>query len=148
MLSSKEFFQKYNMNMTEYLTLPAFSLAVYGAKYYNEEHNIKVIKGLPEKHIRQAYFGGNVGVYVPDNLKGQILNDLFVYDMNSQYPNAMLNDMPVGNPVFTNSTDLNSFFGFCYGTIIPPKNASLTQLYIQCRHEDGSISNPKTPFKR
>jgi len=109
MLSSKEFFQKYNMNMTEYLTLPAFSLAVYSTKYYNEEHNIKFIKGLPEKQIKQAYFSGNISVYVPNNSKGQILNNLFVYDMDSQYLNAMLNNIPIGNPVFTNIHDGYSF---------------------------------------
>ena len=38
--------------------------------------------------------------------------------MNSQYPSAMLNDMPVRDPVLSNDTDLDSYFGFCYANII------------------------------
>jgi len=41
--------------------------------------------------------------------------------MNSQYPAAMLNDMPVGDPVISNDTNLDNYFGFCYANIIPPK---------------------------
>lgn len=35
--------------------------------------------------------------------------------MNSQYPRAMLNDMPVGNPTLSLEKDLNKIFGFVYG---------------------------------
>lgn len=38
----------------------------------------------------------------------------FVYDVNSQYTNAILEDIPVGNPVLSLSNDLNSYFGFVY----------------------------------
>ncbi len=34
----------------------------------------------------------------------------------------MLEDIPVGNPVLSLSNDLNSYFGFVYAEIIPPKN--------------------------
>jgi len=37
--------------------------------------------------------------------------------LNSQYPFAMLNYMPVGNPVFTTKNNLNNIFGFVYGEV-------------------------------
>jgi|ERR1700742_1220462 len=147
-LSNEQFFNKTNMNITKYLTLPSYSLAVYSANYYDESNHIKVIKGLPEKNIREAYFGGNAGVYLSDKMKGKIHNNLYIYDMNSQYPNAMLKDMPVGNPVFTTTTNLSSFFGFAYGTITPPTTDKLRVAYIQYRNEDGSVTIPREKFKR
>jgi hypothetical protein len=33
--------------------------------------------------------------------------------MNSQYPYAMLNDMPVGNPILNSEKDFNNFFWIC-----------------------------------
>ena len=36
----------------------------------------------------------------------------FYYDMNSQYPNAMLNDMPIGNPTYTTDKNLDNIFGW------------------------------------
>jgi len=39
--------------------------------------------------------------------------------MNSQYSYAMLEDMPIGNPIFTTETKLENIFGFVYGEITP-----------------------------
>jgi hypothetical protein len=54
-----------------------------------------------------------------EDVKGQI-NKGFHSDMNSQYPKAMLNKLPVGDPVFSTNTDLSYYFGFVYALIIPP----------------------------
>lgn len=64
--------------------------------------------------------------------------------MNSQYPSSMLNDLPVGNPVLTNSDDLDSFFGFCYAHITPPND--LHHYILPFREEDGNVCLPNTPF--
>lgn len=53
-----------------------------------------MIKGEIEKEIRTSYFGGNVEVYSNE------VSNAYYYDLNSQYPKAMLQDMPVGNPIF------------------------------------------------
>jgi len=50
-----------------------------------------MIKGVVEKDIRSAYFGGSVMVLE----KGKEINAGFGYDMNSQYPNAMLHYIPL-----------------------------------------------------
>ena len=60
-----------------------------------------MIKGQVEDDIRMSYFGGNVDVLVNEITEG------YLYDMNSQYPYAMLNDMPVGDPMYSTEKDLN-----------------------------------------
>jgi len=40
--------------------------------------------------------------------------------MNSQYPAAMLLDMPIGDPVLSLETNLDKIFGFVYGEITAP----------------------------
>lgn len=67
-----------------------------------------MIKGGLETKIRSSYFGGNVEVYINQIGGG------YYYDMNSQYPKAMLNDMPIGNPVLSLETNLDNIFGFCF----------------------------------
>ena len=61
-----------------------------------------------DKIIREAYFGWHNAVYVNFRENGG-----YFYDMVSQFPNLMLNDMPVGNPVLTNENSIDNFCGFC-----------------------------------
>ena len=67
--------------------------------------------------------------------------------MNSQYPYAMLNDMPIGNPKFTYVKNLNGFFGFVYSEIIPPKKNILKNLILPYRNEIGEIKFSRSKFK-
>lgn len=136
-------FERYKLNMTDFLTLPSLAKAIYTSNYYNEDHEIKVIKGVVESEIRSAYYGGMVQNLAPKEVitKGE------AYDMNSQYPNSMLQDMPVGNPTFTDEKDLDKLFGFTYGKVIPPRD--LKVLLIRDRQEGSGIAiYPRTPLKR
>ena len=71
-----------------------------------------MIKGQVEKDIRSAYHGGVINVY-----NNQEIKNAYYYDINSQYPNAMLGDIPLGNPVFSTDKNLDNIFGFVYGKI-------------------------------
>jgi len=66
--------------------------------------------------------------------------------MNSQYPNAMLKDMPTGNPVLTTEKDLNKLFGFSYGLITPPSEEQLRVPLLRQRI-DGETIYPRKPYK-
>jgi hypothetical protein len=110
--------------------------------YNSNSKSIKMIKGNIEKDIRNSYFGGNVDVFINEIYNG------FYYDMNSQYPRAMLEDMPVGNPIFTTETDLFKIFGFVYGEITAPMESELRVPIIQYRDEDGNVTCPRGKFKR
>ena len=84
-----------------------------------------MIKGQVEDDIRMSYFGGNVDVYVNE------INEGFLYDMNSQYPNAMLNDKPVGNPVYSTDKFLDKNIWFVYGKVTAPSEDVLRVPFIQ-----------------
>lgn len=108
-------FKNYSLNITKFSTAPALSLGIFTSGYYEEDKNkIKMVKGKVEEDIRQSYFGGNVVVYNNEIFKG------FGYDMNAQYPKAMLKDMPVGNPIYTTDQNLDNIFGFVYGKVTAP----------------------------
>jgi len=101
---------KYNLDLTKVKTLPGLALTVYTSKYLPEnlKNKLKMVKGNLENIFRASYFGGNVDVFINKINKG------YLYDMNSQYPAAMLKDMPIGNPVFSLETNLEKIFGFIF----------------------------------
>jgi len=142
-LVSTFYYDKHSINITKYKTLPSLTMAIFTSGYYNEDFNIKMIKGKIEKEIRSSYFGG--AVHVPSN--GIVITKGFGYDMNSQYPFAMLSDMPVGNPTLTTETDLSKLFGFTYGLITPPSQKDL-KLAIIRTVVNNQVVFPRTPFKR
>ena len=142
---SSRYYNEYKINITKYPTLPGLSLAIYGYWFKDNKHSIKMIKGPLEQFIRQAYFGGNSNIFNQDN--NLFVNEGYHYDMNSQYPNAMKCAMPTGNPVFSNNTDLNYYnLGFVFAKITPPSKDILSNLFIQHRNEDGSVSCPRETF--
>jgi hypothetical protein len=141
-LFSSTIYDKYSLNVSSFYTLPSLSLAVFLNEFHNKDLEIKMIRGQVEKDIRSAYHGGIVNVFSTDRIK-----NAYYYDMNSQYPYAMLQDMPVGNPIFTTNIKLDSVFGFVYGTIIPPKESVLKNLTIE-HIVDGQTQFLRTPFSR
>jgi len=135
----------YSLNITSIPTAPKLAVAIYTTNFYKDSKDLKIkmIRGNVEKDIRQAYFGGNVNVLINK------IDKAFYYDMNSQYPFAMLNDLPVGNPTFSNDTDLNNYFGFVYGEITPPLESRLRVPYIQFRNEKTDVVDcPRHSFSR
>jgi hypothetical protein len=102
-----------------------------------------MIKGELERELRSSSFGGSVEVYANDISEG------YYYDMNSQFPRAMLNDMPVGNPVLSLETNLDNIFGFVYGEITCPDAHILQVPFIQCKDPDTNLNIcPRGKFKR
>jgi hypothetical protein len=120
-------FSNYNLNITSFKTLPGLALAVYTSSYIPNDlkFDLKMIKGELEREIRTSYFGGNVDVYINKISNG------YYYDVNSQYPAAMLNDMPIGEPILSLETDLDKIFGFVFGEIFCPDENTLQVPFIQ-----------------
>jgi hypothetical protein len=104
---------------------------------------LKMVKGELERDIRKAYFGGNVDVYINKITKG------YLYDVNAQYPTAMLKDMPVGDAVLSLETNLDKIFGFVYGVITCPDEQTLQVPFIKYKDPLGRINScPRGNFKR
>ena len=138
-------YNKYQLNITKFKTLPGLVLAVYCSSYVPNslKPEIKMIKGELEKEIRSSYFGGNVEVYVNEISKG------YLYDLNSQYSSAMLNDMPLGDPILSIEKNLDNIFGFVYGEIICPDENTLQVPFIQYKDPVWKLNTcPRGKFKR
>lgn len=142
---SNNIFSKYQLNITKIKTLPGLALAVYRSSYLPENlnNNLKMIKGEIEREIRKAYFAGNVDVFINKISKG------YLYDLNSQYPAAMLNDMPLGEPILSLETNLDNIFGFVYGELIAPNEQTLRVPFIQYNDPiTRNVTCPRGKFKR
>ena len=138
-------FNKYQLNITKYKTLSGLALAVYSSAYIPNSliSDLKMIKGELEKEIRSSSFGGNVDVFINKIDKG------YLYDVNSQYPKAMLNDMPLGDPILSLENNLNKIFGFVYGEITCPDENNLQVPFIQYRNPLWKLNAcPRGRFKR
>ena len=142
---NEKIFNLYSLNITNFVTAPKLAAAIFTSNFYKDSDDLKIkmIRGNVEKEIREAYFGGNVDAFINK------IDKAYYYDMNSQYPFAMLNDLPVGNPTLTNDTNLNNYFGFVYGEITAPNYERLRIPYIQMRDEKTDIiSCPRGSFSR
>jgi hypothetical protein len=84
--------------------------------------------------ITNEYYGGDVEVCIPEGF------NLHYYDVNSLYPFSMLNDMPVGEPVYTTDPDLNNIFGFVEVEVTAPTN--LKYPVLPYRTKEGLIIKP------
>lgn len=61
----------------------------------------------------------------------------------------MLEDMPVGDPLFSLESDLNKIFGFVYGEIYCPDENTLQVPFIQYKDPLGKMNScPRGNFKR
>lgn len=109
----------------------------------NLKPDLKIIKGELEKEIRTSYFGGNVDVFINE------ATIAYHHDMNSQYPKAMLKDMPIGNPVLSLENNLEKIFGFVYGEITAPDESVLRVPFIQFKDPLNKMNTcPRGKFKR
>ena len=142
---NEKIFNMYSLNITNYVTAAKLAVGIYTSNFITNSNdwNIKMIRGNVEKDIRSSYYGGNVNVFINKIDHG------YYYDMNSQYPFAMLNDMPIGNPILSNDTNLDNYFGFVYGEITAPDYNTLRVPYIQMKDENSDITNcPRGTFSR
>jgi len=142
---SDNIFKKYSLNITSFKTLPGLALAAYTSNYIpnNLKHEIKMIKSDLEKEIRTAYFGGNVDIFINE------VENCYLYDINSQYSKAMLNDMPIGDPVLSLENNLDNIFGFVYGEIICPDEQILRVPFIQYKNPTWKLNTcPRGSFRR
>ena len=120
--------------MTDYITQAAITLAVFRGNFLKENHNIPILNNMISEYIRDGYRGGKVEVYKP------VLENGYLYDVNSQYPNAMKNPMPVGNPIYIFKPVLDDFFGFARANVKAPPN--LKKPFLSYKTPDNRIIYP------
>ena len=130
-------YDKYSLDITKCTTISSLAYKIFLTNFYKSKENIKVIGGIVDMDIRNAHYGGVTAIN-----KNHATN-VFYYDMNSQYPSAMRNPMPVGNPILSTNIDLDNSFGYFYAHILVPHNQMSLVPY---RTELGVIEYPSTDF--
>lgn len=110
---NKYIFLKYDLQMTECLTISRLALNIFITHYLGESKLALINKVSIFNFIKEGYFGGITEVYIPYCENG------FYYDVNSEYPFVAKNPMP-GNKCnymedFSGSgLNLDELFGYFY----------------------------------
>jgi len=130
-------YKLYSIDITKTTTISSLSFKIFLTNFYKAKEDVKVINGPVDSDIRNAHYGGVT------RANKNIGNNLFYYDMNSQYPASMCNPMPVGNPILSTNIDLENSYGFFYAYIlVPDDQISL----VPHRTAVGQILFPSTEF--
>ena len=113
---STEIYKLFKVDIIKYPTLSSLTFAIFRANYL-KDNVIPKIGGDIYKDISKAYYGGLVDMYFPEG------ENLYLYDVNSEYPEAMTKALPSGQPVyFEGNIDIydSESFGFFYCHIKTP----------------------------
>ena len=124
------------MDITKVVSTPSLSLLIYRHKF--QELEIPILKRNLDNVIRESYFGGSSDYYKLHGI------NLKYYDINSLYPYAMLNDMPLEYLGESNTKDLNEIFGFVECIITCPDNIKVPLLI---HREEGKVIHPVGTWK-
>ena len=100
--AQQEFISKYGVDIVDVLSLPSLALKIFRLKYL--KINLPVLNRINDDYIRRSYFGGAVDIY---RAKAE---DAYYYDMNSLYPAAMLDKLPVRLIETINNPEVSDFF--------------------------------------
>jgi hypothetical protein len=112
------------------------SLKIFRTNF--QDKNIFILPQNIDSFIRKGYYGGATDVYQC------YAQNVYYYDVNSLYPNAMLNPMPhtalnKGKIINLSNRTLDSFFGFAEAQIFCPHNMVKPVLPF---HKDGKTIYP------
>jgi hypothetical protein len=134
-------FTNYGLNITAYQTLPSLAMALFTSNFISPNllEDLKLLPKGVSQDIRNSYYGGLSFVFKNHILGGH------KYDQISQYPHAMLNGLPGGDPTFSTDPNLEKYYGFVFAKITPPKDKPnrLIQLKVH-----GRIEFPESTFTR
>lgn len=139
-LFAQTIWHEYGINLRQRKTISGLALLIYQSNYlFKSKCKIPLVRGGLEKYFRSAYYGGSTHIAAHHCTKG------FMYDMNSQYPNAMLQDLPVGDSlrIMSVSKDkLKDCFGIVLADIHSPKMEDLRIPILPRRLPNGQIEIP------
>lgn len=118
-------FSTYRCNITKHVTISSIAIFIYCSNFLNPETtHLTITSGKLENAIRASNFGGRCEIFKP------IGENLNYYDFNSLYPSAMLQPLPIGNPVYTLNKNLDHIFGYVYAKITTNNLNNLLYLFV------------------
>nr|WUR10578.1 DNA polymerase [Elmerina hispida] len=84
----------FNLNITNYPTLPSLTFAIFRSNYLKDIEKkgfyIPLIKGKMYNDIKYSYTGGSTDMFIPQNPEG---SKVYAFDVNSLYPTTMSKGM-------------------------------------------------------
>jgi hypothetical protein len=121
------YIDKFQVDIGSIWSTATLSMKIFRTHFL--ENNIQCLTKKIDAFIRTGYFGGATDYYMKygENLR--------YYDVNSLYPYAMLNPMPLNLIKYYNNLDsfnLKDLFGFFLVEIECPKNIKYHQFYLLC----------------
>ena len=132
--AQSSYYSLYSVDITTIVSTSSLALKIFRTKY--QETNIPILKKSMDSFIRKSYFGGATDIYLNK------VEDIKYFDVNSLYPFAMTQGMPL-NPVKVDKViDLDNFFGFLKVEVYCPP--SLKRPVLPCRFEGKTIFHTGT----
>jgi len=130
-------YNKWQLNMNNYPTLPSLAFAIFRA-HYLKDNSVVQISGQIYDDIKESYTGGAVDMYIPENKADE---KVYVYDVNSLYPFVMKeNIMPVRDIKYFEG-DIRKFdpnaLGYFYCKINTPDNLDHPILQKHIKTDNG-----------
>nr|UEP17224.1 hypothetical protein [Lactarius zonarius] len=127
--AQKIYIKEHKVDIATILSTSTLSFKIFRQNFL--ESNIPTLTKILDKIIRLAYLGGSTDYYLKygENLKH--------YDVNSLYPKAMCNPMPIeflGESEGSN-VNLEDIFGFAEAKITTPKNLTISLLPFKIDNE-------------
>ena len=130
---SIEIFNLFRLDISKYMTLSSISFAIFRSNFLKEV-NIPKINGQMFEDIYKSYKGGLVDMYLPQG------SNLFLYDVNSEYPEAMCLDMPGGKVYYVEGNlDLNEHKNFGFFKAHIESNNSLNMPVLPIKYNNNTL---------
>jgi len=133
----KYIFETYSLDIKNYITLSSLAFAIFRFSFFgNAKDKLPILHKQSNYHkiVKSSYYGGSVDIYKP------YLNNGYYYDMNSLYPYAMLQPLPVGNGTYSTDPNLDNWFGFIKVKVNCPDDLKIPILPFH--KEDGTVIHP------
>lgn len=112
-----ELYKLESINLNKNVSISSYAMNLFLANYYDP---IKTPIHIPHYKqyidIKKGFYGGRVEVF---KCYGE---NLYWYDVVSLYPAQMKKDMPIGNLIKSNDSNLDNYFGFCYASVDVPEH--------------------------
>jgi len=119
------FLKTFCVDMCKFYTISGLSSHIW-AKNYAEHEDVPIISGKSYDFIQKGFYGGVNLVINP------FAENIDIVDYNSSYPDAMLNDMPIGEPTFVKTNKLEDIeFGFAKIKFKTPANIEIPVLPVK-----------------
>ena len=143
----KIYYNNHNIDITNTLSTSSLALKIFRHQFMerNQDSWIPLLERWQDKLFREAYLGGATSAYKFKYDFNETNQELRYIDVNSLYPFAMLNPMPLKYRYTIEGGSLKDVFGFVEAYVTTPKDIKVPVLIY--RNEAGELLHPRGEFK-